>query len=90
MPAANDPGQTVRLGRLGQHLPEGVLDCSLHATCQPFADVTLRALSPNHGTYGSQVAHVTQRNLEAGFIVWGDAEDTIREAAQSGTGRRQR
>jgi hypothetical protein len=62
--------------------------CSLYGTFLPFDDVLIHALYRNHGAYVSQVSRVTFDNLQSGFIVMEDAEATVREAAQSGIGKR--
>jgi hypothetical protein len=62
--------------------------CSLYGTFQPFDDATIKALYPNHGAYVRRVSRVTFDNLQKGFIAMEDAVETIREAAQSGIGKR--
>lgn len=54
----------------------------------PFDQATLDGLYPEHGTYISQVARVTNQNKQIGFIVPEDAQATIRDAAQSSIGQR--
>ena len=51
--------------------------------------IELDALYPDHGTYASRVAQVTQGNVKAGFIVHEDAMVTIETAAQSAIAKRQ-
>jgi hypothetical protein len=62
--------------------------CRTYGSHVAFDQATLDALYPGHGTYVSQVARVTERNLQEGFIAPEDAEATIRSAAQSGIGKR--
>jgi hypothetical protein len=62
--------------------------CVLYGTFEPFDEATIAALYRNHGAYVNQVARVTSNNLWKGYIVPEDAAATIREAAQSGIGKR--
>ncbi len=57
--------------------------CLLYGTYLPFDDATLDALYRNHGDYVSQVNHVTNENLAAGYILIENAQETRVEAAQS-------
>jgi hypothetical protein len=46
----------------------------------------LRSRYPNHAAYVDAVRHVTQDNLERGYILAQDAATTVEEAAQSRVG----
>lgn len=84
--------------RLSQHAVPTATNTGLNGpvatTCRhmgshlPFDQATLDALYPEHGTYVSQVARVTSKNKQIGFLVPEDAEATIRDAAQSDIGQR--
>lgn len=63
--------------------------CRTYGSYQPFDQATLAALYPDHGTYVSQVAQVTQGNTAARYIVREDAMATIEAAVRSGVGKRQ-
>jgi hypothetical protein len=54
----------------------------------PFDSATLASLYHNHGVYVSQVAHVTNDNVAAGYVLPADAEETITEAGESDFGKR--
>ena len=60
--------------------------CRTFGSYQPFDQATLDALYPDHGTYVSRVAQVTQGNIEAGFILREDGMTTIAAAAHSAIG----
>jgi hypothetical protein len=62
--------------------------CRVFGTHEPFDQVTLDALYPDHGAYVSRVARVAEANVLQGFIVAEDAEAAVRAAAQSGIGKR--
>lgn len=62
--------------------------CRTYGSFMPFNQATLDALYPKHGTYVSQVARVTTENLMAGYLVWEDAETTVRGSAESNIGKR--
>lgn len=62
--------------------------CRLYGTFEPFDEASIEALYGNHGAYVNQVARVTYDNLQNGYLVPEDADTTVREAAQSGTGKR--
>jgi Alpha/beta hydrolase domain len=83
--------------RLAEHaVPTAVNDginsgpgfCFLYRGHIPFDDATLAALYPNHGSYVSQVSHVTNDNLAAGYILADDAEATKESAGQSDIGKK--
>ncbi len=62
--------------------------CRIYGTYLPFDALTLDALYPNHEMYVRLVSRVTSENRLKGFLVKEDAEATIRDAIQSGVGKR--
>jgi acetyl esterase/lipase len=62
--------------------------CRLYGAHYPFDAATLAALYPTHADYVAQVREAVRSNLDAGFILEHDAEETIREAERSSIGRR--
>lgn len=63
--------------------------CILFGTHVPFADDRMSLLYKNHGSYVSQVAHATNDNLRAGYIVQADAELDKQAAADSSIGKKE-
>lgn len=62
--------------------------CILFGTHVPFSDGRLSLLYRNHGAYVSRVAHATNDNLRAGYIVEADAEADKQAAADSPIGKK--
>jgi len=62
--------------------------CILFGTHVPFSDARLSLLYRNHGAYVSSVAHATNDNLKAGYIVAADAEADKQAAADSDIGKK--
>jgi hypothetical protein len=62
--------------------------CVLFGTHVPFSDARLSLLYRNHGAYVSKVAHATNDNLRAGYIVEADAEADKQAAADSQIGKK--
>ncbi|HZJ63671.1 MAG TPA: alpha/beta hydrolase domain-containing protein, partial [Kofleriaceae bacterium] len=62
--------------------------CILFGTHVPFSDARLSLLYRNHGAYVSGVAHATNDNLKAGYIVAADAEADKQAAADSDIGKK--
>lgn len=61
--------------------------CDRWGYTEPFDAEVLESLYPNHGSYVSRVSNVTMENLRRGYIVQADAEQTIKEAAESRVGK---
>jgi len=61
--------------------------CILFGTNVPFSDARLSQLYRNHGSYVARVAHATDDNLKAGYIVEADAELDKQAAADSEIGK---
>ena len=61
--------------------------CRLYGSHYPFDAPKLAALYPTHAEYVARVREVVRRNLDAGYILERDAEETIRQAEQSAIGR---
>ena len=61
--------------------------CRLYGSHEPFDAATLAALYPTHADYVAKVREAVRANLEAGYILEHDAEQTIREAERSSVGR---
>jgi len=61
--------------------------CRVYGSHQPFGEVTLALLYPEHGSYVSAVVRRTFDNLRKGYIVIEDASDTLRMAAMAAIGR---
>ena len=64
--------------------------CFLYGSHEPFSEAELRRLYSSHADYVGKVREVVGRNLEAGFILPEAAARTVREAEESGIGRRDR
>jgi hypothetical protein len=62
--------------------------CILFGTHLPFSSGRLSLLYRNHGSYVSKVAHATNDNLRAGYIVAADAEADKQAAADSQIGKK--
>jgi hypothetical protein len=60
--------------------------CRLYGSHQPFGESVLKRLYPTHDVYMDAVRSVVERNLEDGYILPVDAEETLVQAAQSGVG----
>jgi acetyl esterase/lipase len=65
----------------------GASFCRLYGSHHPFDAETLTALYPTHADYVARVREVVRQNLEAGYILERDAEETVREAERSTIGR---
>lgn len=61
--------------------------CRTYGAYVPFTPARLEELYQNHGVYVQQVAHVTDQNLAAGYILWENAESTKAQAAASSIGQ---
>lgn len=61
--------------------------CFLLGSHEPFSEETLRNLYWTHSQYVSQVSKVARANVRAGFVLPRDANETIRQAAQSDVAR---
>lgn len=73
---------------LNTGLNSGESFCFLFGTHMPFDDAQLDSLYRNHGAYVSRVSQVNEANVAAGYIQEADAEANVREAAQSGVGKK--
>ena len=60
--------------------------CFLYGSHQPFDQSTLNALYPGHGSYVDAVREVAEQNVADGYILPLAAQQTIREAQESGIG----
>jgi hypothetical protein len=60
--------------------------CAIFGQYLPFDAATLAGLYPNHGSYVSKVAKVTNQNVKDGFLLKPDARATKKEAADSTVG----
>jgi hypothetical protein len=61
--------------------------CRLYGSHYPFDAATLAALYPSNEDYVARVREVVLENLDHGFIVQHDADQTVREAEASSIGR---
>jgi hypothetical protein len=61
--------------------------CVLFGEHQPFAPEVIDGLYRNHGTYVSAVTKVDNANVRAGYLDRADAQQNLREAAQSDVAR---
>lgn len=61
--------------------------CRLYGSHYPFDAQTLARLYPTHREYVARVREVVRENLEGGYILERDAEETIRQAEASSIGR---
>jgi len=61
--------------------------CALYGTHIPFSAQLLAQLYRNHGAYVSAVAHVTNDNVAAGYLLSQDAEETMTDAGESDFGK---
>jgi Alpha/beta hydrolase domain len=61
--------------------------CALYGTHIPFSAQLLAQLYRNHGAYVSAVAHVTNDNVAAGYLLPQDAEETMTDAGESDFGK---
>ena len=61
--------------------------CFLYGSHQPFDQATLDTLYPNHSFYVDAVKEVAEQNVAGGYILPLAAQQTIREAQNSGIGR---
>ena len=61
--------------------------CFLYGSHQPFDQSTLNMLYPSHRSYVDAVREVVEKNVTDGYILPLAAQQTIREAQQSGIGR---
>jgi hypothetical protein len=57
--------------------------CVLYGYNTPFSQATLKSLYPTHGDYVSRVAREANRLVREGFWLRPDAQEVIRQAAQS-------
>jgi hypothetical protein len=64
----------------------GERNCNLMGSYLVWDDARIATLYPTHADYVAKVKEVTQRNLQAGYIVKADAEATIFEAKHSSVG----
>jgi hypothetical protein len=62
--------------------------CNLMGSYIAWDEARLAALYPTHGAYVAKVREITEKNLEAGYIVKEDADATIAEAERSTIGTR--
>jgi hypothetical protein len=94
--ARDSAGNALGGIRLSQHavptavntgVNSGPAFCRLFGSHEPFDAATLARLYPSHAGYVAQVREITQKNLEAGFILKPDADATIAEAEASTIGR---
>ncbi len=60
--------------------------CRLYGSHEPFSTDILRQVYPDQETYLNAVRAVVAENIEAGFILPQDGEETIRAAEESGVG----
>ncbi|MEU6262929.1 alpha/beta hydrolase domain-containing protein [Saccharopolyspora shandongensis] len=60
--------------------------CRLYGSHQPFTAEKIASLYPTHDAYVRAVRNVTKRNLQEGFILQHDADETVREAEASRVG----
>lgn len=65
----------------------GASFCRLYGSHEAFDEETLKTLYPSHESYVDAVRAVVEQNLDDGFILPGDAEQTIRDATASDVGR---
>ena len=61
--------------------------CLLFGTHVPFERARLDRLYPSHGRYVAAVAKADKRNVRAGYLLPGDAQQNLRDAAASDVGR---
>jgi hypothetical protein len=61
--------------------------CRLYGSHYPFDAATLAAIHPTHAGYVEKVREVVQANLEAGYVLEHDAQETVRLAERSSIGR---
>jgi len=62
--------------------------CRLYGSHEDFDPATLNSLYASHSAYVAAVKDVTERNLEAGYILRREADATIAAAEKSTVGRR--
>jgi len=61
--------------------------CSRWGYTQPFTDIVLESLYPNHHKYVHEVFKATFDSLKAGYILPEDAEQTLKDAIHSSVGK---
>lgn len=60
--------------------------CRLYGSHEAFDASALASLYPTHASYVNRVRTATERNLEAGYILKVDAEETVAQAERSDVG----
>lgn len=66
----------------------GAQGCVAYGSYQPFESGRLRALYPTHAAYVTAVKVATDASVSAGYVLFHDAERTVREAQESQVGSR--
>jgi hypothetical protein len=61
--------------------------CLLFGTHVPFDDAQLESLYRTHGRYVTKVLAADVHNVQAGFLLWRDALENLRDAALSDVGK---
>jgi hypothetical protein len=69
-------------------LNSGAGFCRLYGSHEPFDAATVASLYPTHAAYVTAVREVTQRAVQAGYILKVDADQTIAAAERSNVGGR--
>lgn len=70
-------------------LNSGTGFCRLEGSHEDFDAATIASLYPSHAAYVAAVKDITEKNLQAGYILKMDADATIVAAQRSAVGMRQ-
>lgn len=81
VPTATNTGQNEGGIRGGER------NCNLMGSYLVWDEARLATMYPTHAAYVAKVKEVTEKNLDAGYIVKEDADATIAEAERSSIGR---